>query len=257
MLTCLAARLAPGSPGLEMELLAPGLQSLQTILGPAGQVHVDAGPHAGPEVGGAGVDVAVLGVQHEILARLGLNGVTYSLDASGEAVEHGADIAAALHGDDSQLVLLVDPGEEGLVLVVEDATTLGPVALHAGDLQVGVARDKEEVVVDQLLPHLLVHASERVVGASKVALQVGESLLHEVLNSNPLLLGDSRGKTKSVDGTTNPDPAGVHRGGGVDVALDLVDVHVAGVGRVSADAMVLLDQGVEDIRKHLVLWILQ
>ena len=46
-------------------------------------------------------------------------------------------------------------------------------------------------------------------------------------------------------------------GGGVDVALDLVDVHVAGVGRVSADAMVLLDQGVEDIRKHLVLWILQ
>ena len=157
-----------------------------------------------------------------------------------------------LHGNDTELILLIDPGEEGLVLVVEDAATLGPVALHAGDLQVGVAGHEKEVVVDQLLSYFLVHASERVVTSCKVILKVGESLLHEVLDSNSLLLGDSRGKAESVDGTTNPDPAGVHRGGGVDVALDLVDVHVAGVGRVSADAMVLLDQGVEDIRKHLV-----
>merc|ERR1711962_176814 len=248
----LATGLAPSAPGLQVQLLAPGCQGLQTLLGPARQVDVDRGPHAGSQVGGAGVDVSVLGVKHEVLSRLGLDAVFDGLDATGKAIKDSPDISSHLHGDDTELILLVDPGEEGLVLVVEDAATLGPVALHAGDLQVGVARDKEEVVVNQLLPHLLVHASERVVGASKVALQVGESLLHEVLNSNPLLLGDSRGKAKSVDGTTNPDPAGVHRGGGVDVALDLVDVHVAGVGRVSADAMVLLDQGVEDIRKHLV-----
>ena len=113
------------------------------------------------------------------------------------------------------------------------------------------------MVVNELLADLLVHSGQGVVGAGKVAGQLGQGVLHQALNCQPLLLGDARGEAKSVNGTTNPDPAGVHRGGGVDVALDLVDVHVAGVGRVSADAMVLLDQGVEDIRKHLVLWILQ
>ena len=48
-----------------------------------------------------------------------------------------------------------------------------------------------------------------------------------------------------------PDPSGVDGGGWVDGALDLAGVHVAGVGGVGRDAMVLLDQGVEHVRKHL------
>merc|ERR1719504_370546 len=151
-----------------------------------------------------------------------------------------------------ELILLIDPGKEGLLCVVEDSATLGPVTLHASDLEVGVARDEEEVVVDQLLPHLLIHAGERVVGASKVTLKVGKSLLHQVLHSNSLLLGDARGEAKSVNGATNPDPAGVHWSCGVNVALDLVDIHVAGVGRIRADSMVFLDQRVEDLGKVLV-----
>ena len=42
----LAAGLSPGAPGLQVELLAPLLEGGQTLLGPAGQVHVHAGPHA-------------------------------------------------------------------------------------------------------------------------------------------------------------------------------------------------------------------
>merc|ERR1719458_1161075 len=159
----------------------------------------------------------------------------------GKTVKHSPDISSHLHGDNTELIFFIDPGEEGLVLVVEDSTTLGPITLHTSDLEVGVARDKEEVVVDQLLPHSLVHTSERVIGASKVALQVGESLLHQVLDSNPLLLGDARGKAKPINGTTNPDSAGVHWSCGVNIALDLVDIHVAGVGCVCADSMVFLD----------------
>merc|ERR1712110_1119428 len=93
---------------------------------------------------------------------------------------------------------------------MEDSATLGPITLHTSNLEVGVARDEEEVVVNRLLPHLLVHAGEREVGASKVTRQVGESLLHQVLDSNPLLLGDARRKAKAVNGASNPDPAGVH-----------------------------------------------
>ena len=63
-----------------------------------------------------------------------------------------------LHGDDSELVLFVDPCEESLLLVVVDPPALGPVPLHAGGDQVLVTRNKQEVVVDQLLPNLLLHA---------------------------------------------------------------------------------------------------
>ena len=42
---------------------------------------MDGGPHASAQVGGAGVDVAKLGGEHEVLAALSLYGVADSLDA--------------------------------------------------------------------------------------------------------------------------------------------------------------------------------
>ena len=43
----------------------------------------------------------------------------------------------------------------------------------------------------------------------------------------------------------------IGRGAGVDVALDLDDVHVAGVDGGSRDAMVVQDDGVEHITENL------
>ncbi len=74
----------------------------------------------------------VLGIQHEVFSRLLLDAVADGLDAAGQAVEDSTHVAAVLHGDDAELVLLVNPGEEGLVLVVEDSATLRPVSLHPG-----------------------------------------------------------------------------------------------------------------------------
>jgi len=225
----LAARFTTGSTGLDSELLAPLLEAVDTVLGPSGQVNVDRGPHASAQVGGAGVDVAELGGNLEVLARLGLDGVLDSLDASGQPLEDSLDVTALLHGDDSELILLVDPDQEGLGLVVENATALGPVALHTGHLQVGVTGHEEEMVIDQLLADLLVHAGQAVVVASQVAFELGESVLHQVLNTDTLLLGDSGGKTESLDGAADTDSDRVDWDLGVDVSLDLADVHVGGV----------------------------
>merc|ERR1719236_325437 len=243
----LATRLTAGATGLDGELLAPGLELVNALLGPSGEIDVDGGPHASTQVGGAGVDVAELLRQLEVLARLSLDTVLDSLDATGQPLEDTLDVTALLHGDDPGLILLVDPDQEGLGLVVEDATALGPVALHTSNLQVGVTRHEEEVVIDQLLADLLVHASEWVVGTSQVTLEPLQGSGDQLLNTNTLLLGDSGGQTESLDGAADTDPDGVDRDLRVDVAVDLGGVHVGNVLEVSWEAVVLADEGVEDI----------
>merc|ERR1712012_297745 len=205
----LATRLSTGATGLQVKLLATSLELVNAVLGPAGQVNVNRCPHASTKVGGAGVDVAKPLIQAEVLARLLLHRVLDSLDTLGEPGEDFFHISSLLHGDDAELVLFVHPDQESLVLVVEDTTTLRPVSLHASNSKVPVARDEEEVVVNELLTDLLIHSGQRVVVTSKVRGEVLDSVDHQLLDSNTLLLGDSGGKTEAIDGTANTDPARV------------------------------------------------
>jgi len=243
----LSTRFTTGSTGLDGQLLAPGLECWQTLLGPAWQVNVDRGPHASAQVGWAGVDVAKLGGDLEVLARLSLDRVLHSLDATCQSLKDALDVTTLLHGDDAELILLVDPDKEGLGVVVEDATALGPVTLHTSNLQVGVTRHEEEVVVDELLADLLVHASQGVVGTSQVTIEPLQGSGDKLLNTDTLVLGDSGGETESLDGTANTDPDGVDWDLGVDVSVDLGGVHVGNMLEVGWESVVLADQGVEDI----------
>merc|ERR1719210_778292 len=241
-----------GSTGLNMELLATRLELVNGLLGPAREVDVDGGAHAGSEVGGAGVDVSVLLGESKVLAGLGLDGVSDGLDATGETLEDTLDVSALLHGDDSHLILLVDPDQEGLGVLVEDSTALGPVTLHTSNGKVAISGDEEEVIVDELLTDGLLHAGERVVLAGEVVSELGESAIHELLNVDTLLLGDSGGETESVDATSDTDTGGVDGGSLVDVAGDLGGVHVGGVLGVGADAVVVLDDSVKNLGEVLV-----
>jgi hypothetical protein len=123
-----------------------------------------------------------------------------------------------------ETILLIDPSEEGLLLVVEDAPALGPVPLHASNLKVGVPGDKEEVVIDHLLPHGLIYPCQGEVGAGKINLKISKSL-----HPKPLILSDPWRKSKSIDRATNSDTGGLN-------------IHVAGVLGAGGDAVVLLDR---------------
>merc|ERR1719490_666486 len=124
--------------------------------------------------------------------------------------------------------------------------------LHAGDLQVPVSGDEEEVVVNELLANLLVHASQRVVVSGKVRGEVLDGVDHQLLNSNTLVLGDSGGKAKAIDGTANADSARVDGSIGDNIALNLADIHVRGVLGRWADSVVLTDERVKDGGEVLV-----
>merc|ERR1711989_56990 len=132
--------------------------------------------HARSKVCWAGVDVSVPFVQHEVMTRFLLDGIPHSLDTSCQSVKHLLDISTLLHGDDPELVLFVDPGQESLVLVVEDSTTLRPVPLHASNLEVRITRHKEEMIINQLLSDFLAHSSEGEVRSGEVSLEICKCL---------------------------------------------------------------------------------
>jgi len=55
-----------------------------------------------------------------------------------ETLEGVVNECLGVHGDDTELVLVIDPQEESLVIVVEEASTVWPVALEPGESQSGV-----------------------------------------------------------------------------------------------------------------------
>jgi hypothetical protein len=51
-------------------------------------------------------------------------------NCSAESIKDLTDVCTRLHGDDSQLILLVDPNEESLVIIVENSSAIGPVSIE-------------------------------------------------------------------------------------------------------------------------------
>merc|ERR1719362_1536209 len=245
----LSTRFSTGTTGLETELLASSLQSIDTVLGPSGQVNVDGGTHTSTQVGGARVNITEFGGDLEILARFSLDGVTDTLDASGESFKDSLDISSLLHGDDTELILLIDPDQEGLIGIVEDTTAFGPIALHTSNLQVGVTRHEQEMVIDELLTNSLIHASQWAVFTSKITSHLSQSVAHQSFNIDTLLFGDSGGETESLDGTSDTDSARVNGNIGFNVSGNLGGVHVRDMFEVCGKAMVFTDQRIKDISK--------
>jgi hypothetical protein len=50
--------------------------------------------------------------------------------SNGKSTENSSDISSLLHGDNSELILFVDPDKESLFLVVENTSTCWPVSVE-------------------------------------------------------------------------------------------------------------------------------
>jgi len=216
-----------GSTLLETHLVEESIKA--GILGHIRDFDVDSSTETSSKVGGAGKDVAEMLGPHELPSLLG-NVVLNLLESITEALEHPLDVSSLLHGDDTGMVLLVDPDKEVLVLVVPDTTGIGPVTPHTGAQEQGRHRlVKQEVVIDELLLFSISHAIQGVVLARKFTLELTQSINNHTLNLTALSTGANWGESKTTNATSGTN-TGRENVLGVKVAsLDLRSIKVSGV----------------------------
>lgn len=237
--------LATGAAHLQV-VLGGNLLQLGLVGGQLGHLDVDRSADGGSQVGGAEGQEAQAVVVGEGDPLLNV------VDGSGQATEDLAQVTSHLHGNDAQVILLVAPNQEGLGVIVVDTTSGGPVAAGVGGLQETVSLLEQEVVVDQLLLHGLLHASQGVELALQLTLQTGQG--GGDLGLHLLVLGL---RQAGVEGVSLHGAAATHAGGddviasGVQVAEHGHITKVLGgvlVGLLEA-TMVVLDDGVEQLRE--------
>ena len=79
------------------------------------------------------------------------------LGSASQSSEDAYEVAPVLHWDDAELVFFVDPDQEGLVVIVEDATTFRPFTVKPCGLKESITFFEQEVVLDELGTLIVVH----------------------------------------------------------------------------------------------------
>lgn len=133
----------------------------------------------------------------------------YAFDSSSstaEAVEDIENIGAWLHRDDAELILFVNPDEESLIVVVEDATTAWPVTVETTCFEEAVSLLKQKVIINQLLLSVMIHALEWVERTLQVTFEGVAGLDNVVHNLKALLLSDTRAERESSEVAADTDP---------------------------------------------------
>jgi len=243
---------ATGSALLETEEVEDCVQLL-LVLGHGGKLDVDTSAKAGSQVGWAGQDVAEMLVPHVRVAALLHQGLDLG-QALAETLEDTLDVTALLHGDDAEMVLLVDPDQEGLGVVMPDTATVGPVTGHTGAGEEG--RDglvEEEVIVDQLILLRVGHLGKGVVLALELTLEAGEGIDGDLLDGATLAARAVGGKGDSLDGATGTDAGRENVLLVEDAALKVVGVQVGLVlGVLAVSVVTAVNDGVKKISENLI-----
>ena len=104
--------------------------------------------------GGAESCTAISGARSDIAQTLAVSKLSLLLDFSsstGESAKNCTNVSTRLHRDYTKLILFVDPSEESLGVIVEDASAFGPVTVQTAGFKETVALLEQEMIVDQLL----------------------------------------------------------------------------------------------------------
>jgi len=163
---------------------------------------VDTASDTGTQVGWASENVSEVLVPHEIVAA-SLDGRLKLVQTVAESCEDLLHVAVLLHGNNSDVVLFVDPDEEVFGSVVPDTSGIGPVTGHTGAGEKW--RDwlvKEKVVVDELVLFGLGHLAKGVVLSGELTAKVGETVDDDFLDLSSLSSAAPWGQRVAADGSS-------------------------------------------------------
>ena len=136
-------------------------------------------------VGWAGGDVT------EVLV-IGEFGLLFDLTSGdGKSLENLKDVRSLLHGNDSELILFVNPHKESLGIVVEDTSVLWPLSFKTSRFKILVTTLEEEMISDELLSLGIGHVLKGVVLTLKITSKLVKSGNDELLDLSSLGWGDA------------------------------------------------------------------
>ena len=98
------------------------------------KVDMDGGSHGGTKVGWARGDVTEM----IVVGEFNIGGLEMC-NGSAESIENLNDTSSILHGNDSELILFVDPDEESLGVIMEDTSSGWPVSVKVASSQESVS----------------------------------------------------------------------------------------------------------------------
>ena len=228
---------------LHIELIGDALEA-GLVLRKLGEMDVDGRTESSAQVSGARGDEAQVAVVTEASTGLDRTG------GAGKSVEDLLDVSTLLHRDDAELILLIDPDEERLLGVVEDASALGPVAVQAASFQEAVSLLEEEVVIDELALHLLGHTVKGVESSSEVTLEPAAGLNDSLHDFIALHVGDSWPEREIRQVAADTDPGRFDHGSlylRERWAVESLGVHVRDVSVCGSVAVVLRDDAVKEL----------
>ena len=227
---------------LDVVFVSDGLE-LGRLFGKLGELDVHGGAHASSEISRARGDVA------EMLV-VGESGLLLDLGSSdGESLEDLTDVRTLLHRDDTELILLVDPDEEGLGIVMEDTTSLGPLTLETTALKILVTTLEEEVISDELLAVRVAHVAKGEVLALELTSELREGRDDLGLDLTALFSSASSSERIVSKVTGNSDSGGVDHSILISRevrALQLSVIHVTDVLVGGGVGVIRLDDLVEE-----------
>jgi hypothetical protein len=168
------------------------------------QVNVHGSSKSSSHVGWASGYITEMLVVGEL--GLGLDNV----GGIGESLENHFDVGSSLHGDDSKLILFVDPDKESLGVIVVDTSSLGPLSLESSGLEIFISTFEKEVISDKLSLLSFGHGGEGVVLSLKITGEFSKSGCDKFLDLKSLSSGNSSTKWVSSEVSGNSDSSGVN-----------------------------------------------
>jgi len=115
------------------------------------------------------------------------------------------NISSLFHRNDSELILLVDPNKESLVLVVVYTSARWPVSVETARVKESITFFEKEMISDELFLILFGHGGKRVISTGMLSGQLFESLRYSFFNLISLSFSDTWSKWEFSEVSTNSD----------------------------------------------------